>query len=100
MSGHAESSAATVGILRNDDALSRALRNEVLLDIDEIVRINRALSPAHDALSSVESSSTAVFSSREESTITKPTSAGASHPTSTHNDRRKRQSTGRFGEII
>ena len=59
--------------------------------MDDIARLNQAMPPPHDALSSVETSSTAVFSSREESTITKPTSADTSTPTVAHNDKGKRK---------
>lgn len=79
MSGQAESSTAST-ILRNDDPLSLALRNGAALDMDDIARLNRAVSPAHDALSSLGTASVAVFTACEESTVTKPTSIGTSHP--------------------
>jgi hypothetical protein len=78
MSVHAESS-STAAILRNHDVLSQALREGNNLDISDIVRLNQVVSAHHDALSSVGTSSTAVFSSRDESTVTKPTSTGTNH---------------------
>jgi hypothetical protein len=75
---HAESS-TTVAILRNDDALSQALRDKNILDINDIARLNQVASAHRNALSSVGTSSTVVFSSRDESTVTKPTSNGTNH---------------------
>jgi hypothetical protein len=82
LSGHAESSTATA-IFRNDDALSRALRNGTTLDIDDIARLNHTPLSAPEDVSSIGTSSTAVFSSLEESVVTKPTSAGTDHETYT-----------------
>jgi hypothetical protein len=78
MSEHAESSTVSA-ILRNDDVLSQALRGANALDINDIARLNQAVPLPHDTLSSVGTSSTAVFSSRDESTVTKPTSTGTYH---------------------
>lgn len=75
MSEHAESSAAAT-ILRTNDPLSQALRHGTALDIDGIARLNRIVSSGPGDLSSVGTSSIGVFSSHEESTITKPTSTG------------------------
>lgn len=78
MSGQAESSTAAT-ILRNDDPLTLALRNGDALDIDDIARLDRAMSPAYDA-SSLGTSSSAVFTAHDNSTITKPTSTGTPYP--------------------
>ncbi|KAH7384698.1 hypothetical protein BKA66DRAFT_462693 [Pyrenochaeta sp. MPI-SDFR-AT-0127] len=48
--------------------------------MDEIAHLNRAMSPGHDAHSSLGTSSTAVFSTHDESTVTKPTSTGTVYP--------------------
>jgi hypothetical protein len=65
---------------RNDDPLTIALRCEGTLDFDDLVRLNQARSLANDMSMSTGSASTAVFSSHEASTATKPTSAGTSYP--------------------
>jgi hypothetical protein len=78
MSVHAESS-TSAAILRNDDVLSQALRDGNTLDINDIARLNQVASTYHGALSSVGTSSTAVFSPRDESTVTKPTSTGTNY---------------------
>jgi hypothetical protein len=78
MSEHAESSTAAA-IFRNDDVLSQALRGGNDLDINDIALLNQATFLPNDTLSSVGTSSTAVFSHHDESTITKPTSAGTQH---------------------
>ncbi|KAF2830328.1 hypothetical protein CC86DRAFT_160030 [Ophiobolus disseminans] len=83
------SAAAT--ILRNVDPLSQALRNGDDLNVDEIAHLSKALSTSQDTLSSVGSPSTIVFSSRTESTVTKPTSADTSQQHSTHQDKGKRR---------
>ncbi|KAF2130494.1 hypothetical protein P153DRAFT_430690 [Dothidotthia symphoricarpi CBS 119687] len=75
----AESSTAAI-LLRNDDPLTRALRGRDAVDVEDLVRLARATSPTSDILPSLGSSSTAVFSSLGESTVTKPTSTGTSYP--------------------
>jgi hypothetical protein len=88
MTEHAESSMATA-ISRNDDALSRALRDGLTLDLDDITRLNHASLSALDAVSSSGTSNTAVFSSHEESVVTKPTSAETDHGTYARVDKGK-----------
>ncbi|OAL06337.1 hypothetical protein IQ06DRAFT_78024 [Phaeosphaeriaceae sp. SRC1lsM3a] len=80
MSEHAESSTAAA-ILRNDDALSQALRRGTALDFDDIVRLGRTTMLAHDTMSSTGSSSTMVLSSHKKSITTKPTSTGTAQAT-------------------
>ncbi|KAF1845006.1 uncharacterized protein K460DRAFT_101571 [Cucurbitaria berberidis CBS 394.84] len=41
--------------------------------MDDIARLDRAMSPAYDTISSIGTSSTAVFSTHDNSTVTKPT---------------------------
>ncbi|KAH8722638.1 hypothetical protein GQ44DRAFT_355182 [Phaeosphaeriaceae sp. PMI808] len=88
MSGNAKSSTA-VGIFRNDDPLSLALRDGTACGIDDIARLNRAVSPVYAALSSLGTSSMAVFSSHEESTLTQPTSTGTNYLSNLPNDKGK-----------
>lgn len=64
-------------ISRNADPFTLALRNGDDLDNDELSQLNQASSSAS---SSVGSSSTAVFSSREPSIVTKRTSYGTGYP--------------------
>lgn len=78
MSGQAESSTAAT-ILRNDDPLTLALRNGDALNIDDIARLDRSMSPAYDVLSSLGTSNIAVFSTHDNSTVTKPTSTGSTY---------------------
>ncbi|KAJ4371159.1 hypothetical protein N0V83_004375 [Neocucurbitaria cava] len=75
MIGQAESSTAAP-IFRNNDPLTIALRNGAALEMDDIARLDRVTSLAYDTLSSLGTSSTAVFSTHEGSTVTKPTSTG------------------------
>lgn len=70
------SSAAAALIFRNDDPFTQALRDTRAVDINDIARLNRALPPAHDGLSSLETSSAHVFSTQDNSINTKPTSIG------------------------
>lgn len=82
MSDYTESTAAadTSSLLyRNDDALTIALRSDQPLSLEELVHLNRSASRAGDTASSLGSRTTSVFSSRKESSITKPTSAGTSY---------------------
>ncbi|KAH7396955.1 hypothetical protein DE146DRAFT_585943, partial [Phaeosphaeria sp. MPI-PUGE-AT-0046c] len=76
----AESSTAAA-ILRNDDALSQALRSETALEIDDIVRLDQTTMLARDTMSPTGSSSTVVFSSHKKSITTKPTSTGTAQAT-------------------
>jgi hypothetical protein len=78
----AESSTAA-SILRNDDPLTQALRNGETLDLAEIARLNRVLSPIHDT-SSPGTVSAEVFSDQDDSTTTKLTSTGAPYQDSNH----------------
>ena len=57
--------------------------------MDEIARLDQATLPAQDALSSLESTSTAVFSIKDESTATKPTSTGTPYPNYVYRDKDK-----------
>ncbi|KAH6289556.1 hypothetical protein HBI39_209990 [Parastagonospora nodorum] len=61
-------------LFRNDDALSQALRDVSSINLGDIVRLNQMAARSGDTASSVATSSTAVFTHREESTVTKPTS--------------------------
>ncbi|KAF2793280.1 hypothetical protein K505DRAFT_244767 [Melanomma pulvis-pyrius CBS 109.77] len=65
---------------RNDDALTLRLRSEGPVGIDELINLHRATSPSPVVASSSGTRTTVVFSSREASTATKPTSAGTSYP--------------------
>jgi hypothetical protein len=64
----------TATLFRNDDPLSQVLREVATIDLDDIVRLNQNSFPLGDTLCSDTNSSTAIFSIREDSTITKPTS--------------------------
>lgn len=81
-------SSTTLNIHRNDDLLTQALRDDPRLDIYDIARLNRAMSPEYDALSSL-GTSPAVFSAEEDSTVTKPTSAGTPYPEYDHKGKGK-----------
>jgi hypothetical protein len=85
---HAESSTAAA-ILRNDDALSQALRDGITLNIEDIARLDHTQLATQGAISSTGTLSTAVFSSRECSVGTKPTSTGTDHPTIARLDKGK-----------
>ena len=67
-------------LARHDDPMTVALRSEGVLGIDELIHLNRALSPLPVVASSSGTLTSTVFSSRKESTGTKPTSAGTSYP--------------------
>jgi hypothetical protein len=73
MNEHAGPS-TTAAVFRSDDALSQALRDVTTINLDDIVRLNQMAARSVDAVSSVGTTSTAVFTHREESTDTKPTS--------------------------
>ena len=88
MSDYAESSTAAM-LSRCDDSMTLALRSEGSLDLEDIVRLQRAASPTDDILSSVGTTSIAVFSSRKESYGTKPTSGGTSYPLDLRNGKGK-----------
>ena len=78
MSDHAESSAAAIS--RNDDLITIALRSEDSIDLDDIVRLARAVSPLHDVPSSLGTLTTTAISTFKESNGTKPTSTATSYP--------------------
>lgn len=88
MTDQAESSTATM-LHRDEDALSQALRMENTLSIDEIAQLHRIQSPVHDIPSLLGSSDTTVFSSREDSTVTKPTTIETRQTTSKPFDKGK-----------
>lgn len=83
MSDHIESTAAadTCSLLyrNDDDAFTVELRKDQLLSLEELVHLKRSASRAGDTASSLGSRTTSVFSSRKESSVTKPTSAGTSY---------------------
>ena len=57
--------------------------------MDDIARLDRTISPAYDTLSSLGTSSTAVFSNQDESTVTKPTSTGTPYHNNVHKGKGK-----------
>jgi hypothetical protein len=65
---------------RNNDPLTIALRRKDTLGLDDLVRLNQTRSLISDVSTSDGSASTVVFSSREASSDTKPTSAGTCYP--------------------
>lgn len=69
-------------IARNGDPLSLALRSGEELDHDSLLLLNEASSSTS---TSEESSPTTVFSSREPTIVTKPTSHGTSYPVPDYN---------------
>ncbi|KAF1937962.1 hypothetical protein EJ02DRAFT_38822 [Clathrospora elynae] len=75
MSGKSQSSTAAA-IFRNDDPLTKELRDGAALGFNDISRLNRATSPAYEALSWLGPPSNDVFSAQDDPTITKPTSTG------------------------
>ncbi|KAF2025768.1 hypothetical protein EK21DRAFT_116474 [Setomelanomma holmii] len=79
MASHAELSTAAM-LPRDGDEWSNALRSGQGLGIDDILCLHRTTMPSNDDMSSCDSSSATVFSGSEASTVTKPTSAGTSHP--------------------
>jgi len=83
MSDYAESSTAAM-LSRYDDRMTAALRSEASLELEDIIQLQRAVSPFHHVTSSVGTTPTAVFSSRKESNGTKPTSGGSSYPVEHH----------------
>jgi hypothetical protein len=92
MSDYAESSTAAM-LSRYDDRMTAALRSETLLELQDIVQLQRATSPFHNVTSSVGTIPTAVFSSRKESNSTKPTSGGSSYPVDYHHGKGKAVAT-------
>jgi hypothetical protein len=79
-SNYAESSTAAL-VSRDDDPMTVALRTkDSHIDLDEIVRLNRAASSSHHTDSTVGTLTTSVFSSHKGSSGTKQTSAGTSYP--------------------
>lgn len=89
MSEEAAPSVAFI-IARNGDPLTLALRNGEYLSNDHLLRLTQASSSAS---TSVRSSPTTVFSSREPSIVTKPTSYGTSYPAHNHNGKEKVDTT-------
>lgn len=81
MSEQAAPSVAFI-ITRNGDPFTLALRNGYDLSNDDLLQLSQASSSAS---TSVGSSPTAVFSSREPSNVTKPTSYGTSYPAHDYN---------------
>jgi hypothetical protein len=86
MSGQASSTAA---ILRTSDALAEALRDEASMDLDDIARINRVMSPTYDASSIPGAPTEDLFSAQDKSTTTQPTSIDTSLPNITYNGKGK-----------
>lgn len=78
MSDHAESSAAAIS--RNDDLITIALRSEDSFELDDIVRLARAVPPLRDVPSSLGTLTTTAISTFRESSGTKPTSTATSYP--------------------
>ncbi|CAI6325412.1 unnamed protein product [Periconia digitata] len=76
MNDHDEPSAIT----RNDDLISIALRSDDSFDLDEIVRLTRAVSPLHGGPSTHSTLPSTVLSTFKDSNGTKPTSMGTSYP--------------------
>jgi hypothetical protein len=87
MSGPASSTAAT--ILRTRDPLAEALRDEASMDLDDIARINRVLSPTYDASSIPGTPTDGLFSAQDKSTSTEPTSIDTSLPNKTYKGKGK-----------
>jgi hypothetical protein len=92
MSDHAESSTAAM-LSRYDDCMSIALRSDRALELEDIVHLQRAVSPTHGMPSTVGTLTTAVTSSRKESSGTKPTSGGTSYPVNDYNGKGKAMAT-------
>lgn len=66
---------------RNDDPMTLALRAEgPSFGIEDLVHLNRTAAPSEHDTISLGSTDPEVFSSREQSTATKPTSNGTSYP--------------------
>ncbi|KAF2655186.1 hypothetical protein K491DRAFT_434064 [Lophiostoma macrostomum CBS 122681] len=78
MTEYAESSTAAM-YSRNEDAMSRALRSEGMLGMEELIDLHRHTSTSPIDASSAGTLTSTVFSSHKPSTITKPTSAGRSY---------------------
>ncbi|KAF2689837.1 hypothetical protein K458DRAFT_382964 [Lentithecium fluviatile CBS 122367] len=80
MSDCAESSTAAM-LLRCDDRMTIELRSDRALELEDIIRLQRAASPIHDVSSTIGTPTTAgLRSSRKESSDTKPTSGGTGYP--------------------
>lgn len=73
---------------RNGDPLTLALRSSEELDHDDLSQLHGA---SFSASTSLGSSTTAVFSSREPSIVTKPTSYGTDYPAHHYNTKGKAQ---------
>ncbi|KAF3050334.1 hypothetical protein E8E11_005424 [Didymella keratinophila] len=73
---------------RNGDPLTLALRSGGELDHDDLLQLHEASSSTSTSLGS---SPTTVFSSREPSIVTKPTSYGTDYPTHNYNGKGKAQ---------
>ncbi|KAH7093402.1 hypothetical protein FB567DRAFT_173776 [Paraphoma chrysanthemicola] len=67
-------------IFRNNNALSLALGVEASLDVANITSLDRITQAPQDALSSTATSSAMIFSTDDDSAMTKPTSASTSRP--------------------
>lgn len=76
---HTDSPTTTM-FIRNDDTLTRRLRSEGSVGIGELIHLHQAASPHPVVASSSDTRTTTVFSSRKDSTATKPTSASTSYP--------------------
>lgn len=79
MSDHAESSSLAM-FPRNADPMSVALRTDGSLNLDDLVHLNQTAPPCQPGPSTIGTRTTTVFTSREQSSGTKPTSAGTGYP--------------------
>jgi hypothetical protein len=81
-----------VMLSRNDDHISIALRSGGAIELEDLVQLQRTTSPNTETSSSV-CTPTSVFTSRNESSGTKPTSGGTSYPLENYHGKGKAVAT-------
>jgi hypothetical protein len=90
--GDYTSSYTAVMLSRRDDHMSIALRSGGALELEDLVQLQRITSPNTETSSSV-CTPTSVFTSRDESSGTKPTSSGTSYPLESYRGKGKAVAT-------
>lgn len=91
---HRSVHAAILGQPRDDDPNTLLFRGQAPIELDDIVsNLNTNINTSHSVASSSAAPTTSVFSSRKESSVTKPTSNGTSYPISGHDGKGKGTAT-------
>jgi hypothetical protein len=76
-------------ILRTNNPLTEAVLDGAVVDLDDIVCLNEAMSPIYDASLSLGSPTEEVFTAQGDSTTTKPTSIGSPFPNNAYKGKGK-----------